>query len=68
MQEVAAREEAEALALAGNTSSAQQLLEIGSAHLEGELAAAAGEYGEAVAALRVAESRHASLVYMEPPP
>jgi hypothetical protein len=68
LEEVASKDEAEALMLAGMTSSAKQLLEIGSAHLEGELAADAGEYDEAVAALRVAESRHASLVYMEPPP
>ena len=68
LREVAARDETETLVLAGNTSSARQLLEIGSAHLEGELAAAAGEHDEAVAALRAAEHRHASLVYMEPPP
>ena len=68
LQAVAATEEAEALVLAGNTAPAQALLEIASAHLEGELAAAAGQHEDAIAALREAESRHAALAYMEPPP
>ena len=68
LQAIAATEAAEALLLAGNTAPARALLEIGSAHLEGEIAAATGRPEDALAALRLAESRHQSLVYMEPPP
>jgi tetratricopeptide (TPR) repeat protein len=68
LQAVTATEETETLVLAGNTAPARSLLEIASAHLQGELAAAAGQKDEAVAALRDAERRHAALVYMEPPP
>jgi tetratricopeptide (TPR) repeat protein len=64
----AAREEAATLLLAGLTSSARQLLEIGAAHLEGEIAAGDGDPETAIAALRLAVDRHQSLVYMEPPP
>ena len=62
------RDEAESLILAGGTSSARALLEIAHAHLEGEIAAAKGDYASAVAALEIASSRHAALAYMEPPP
>jgi hypothetical protein len=65
---IAASEAAQALPLAGNTSSAQALLLIGSAHLEGEIALAEGQQDDAVAALELAVSRHQGLVYMEPPP
>ena len=45
-----------------------RLLEIGSAHLDGEIAAANDDPEAALAALRVAVERHQSLAYMEPPP
>ena len=60
--------EAEALVLAGGTSSAQALLAIAEAHLEGELAAARGDHEAAIAALEAATVRHDALAYMEPPP
>jgi tetratricopeptide (TPR) repeat protein len=63
-----ARPEAEALILAGGTSSARTLLSIGAAHLEGELAAARGDVDAAVAALERATEVHDGLAYMEPPP
>jgi tetratricopeptide (TPR) repeat protein len=68
VREKAASDEAEALMLAGMTSSARKLLEIGSAHLEGEIAAADDDLETALAALGLAVERHQSLVYMEPPP
>ena len=64
----ASRPEAEALVLAGGTASARSLLEIGEAHLEGEIHAAAGETQQALTALEMAVSRQDALVYMEPPP
>ncbi len=63
-----ARPEAEALVLAGGTSSARRLLGIAEAHLEGEIAAKSGDTGAAVAALERATEQHDALVYMEPPP
>jgi tetratricopeptide (TPR) repeat protein len=59
---------ARALVLAGGTAPAATLLEIGVAHLEGELAAARGETGAALAALERAVVAQDALVYMEPPP
>jgi tetratricopeptide (TPR) repeat protein len=68
VREVGASDEAATLMLAGMTASARQLLEIGSAHLEGEIAAADDDPKAALTALRLAVERHQSLVYMEPPP
>jgi tetratricopeptide (TPR) repeat protein len=68
VRETAASDEAAELMLAGMTASARQLLEIGSAHLDGEIAAANDDPEAALAALRVAVERHQSLAYMEPPP
>ena len=68
LREVAATDAAAALGLASNTSTARDLLNIGSFHLEGEIAAAEGRAEEAVAALRTAVEWHQQLVYMEPPP
>ncbi len=62
------RPEAEGLMLAGGTASARRLLEIGQAHLAGELSAAAGARGVALVALRKAVAEQDALVYMEPPP
>ena len=56
------------LLLAGNTATAAALIAIGEAHLEGELAAAKGDTGAAVAALERAVTLQDALVYMEPPP
>ncbi len=64
----AAQPESESLILAGGTSSARALLEIGVDHLQGEIAVAAGRTDEAVAALESAIGRQDDLVYMEPPP
>ncbi len=61
-------ERAQTLVVAGGTAPAAQLLKIGVAHLEGELAAAQGNYDAAVAALQRAVALQDELVYMEPPP
>ena len=61
-------ERANTLVVAGGTAPAAQLLEIGVAHLEGELAAAQGDYDAAIAALQRAVALQDELVYMEPPP
>src|SRR5690606_6282477 len=50
------------------TASAATLLAIGSAHLEGEIAAELGDTDAAVAALEQAVERQDRLPYMEPPP
>jgi tetratricopeptide (TPR) repeat protein len=65
---VVAEPATQSLILAGGTSSATQLLEIGVAHLEGELAAERGETDVALAALERAVALQETLVYMEPPP
>jgi len=65
---VAEEPEVEALMLAGGTASASQLLEIGIAHLVGELAMARGETAAGIAALERAVALQDQLVYMEPPP
>jgi len=56
------------LILAGGTSSAQALLRIAAAHLDGELALAEDAAEDAVAHLRNAAALHDALPYMEPPP
>lgn len=58
----------EKLLLAGNTATASALLAIAEAHLAGELAAAQGDTGAAVAALERAVALQDALIYMEPPP
>lgn len=68
LRAVAASDAAEALGLASNTSTARDLLNIGSFHLEGEIAAAEDRPDDAVRALETAVSWHQQLVYMEPPP
>jgi tetratricopeptide (TPR) repeat protein len=65
---IAATDEAAALGLASNTSTARDLLNIGSYHLEGEIAAAEDRSDDAIRALETAVSWHQQLVYMEPPP
>jgi tetratricopeptide (TPR) repeat protein len=62
------REDARALILAGGAASAATLLEIGIAHLDGEIAIAEGRSDEAIEALELAAARHDALPYMEPPP
>ncbi len=65
----ASREGAAAkLMLAGGTASAQSLLSIAAAHLEGEHHAASGRLGPALASLERAVREQDRLVYMEPPP
>ena len=68
LREVADEEAAHQLVLAGGTATASQLLAIGDAHLEGELAAAAGDAERAARALTRAVSLQDGLAYMEPPP
>jgi tetratricopeptide (TPR) repeat protein len=68
LRTVAGSPEATALGLAGGTASAAALLGIGSAHLEGEIAAARGDTAAAVAALERAVAQQDALLYMEPPP
>jgi tetratricopeptide (TPR) repeat protein len=68
LRKIAARPEAGSLILAGGTASASTLLEIGDAHLAGEIAAASGDQVTAVAELRRAVEKQDALVYMEPPP
>ncbi len=68
LRAAAAKPENEALTIAGGTASASALLAIGAAHLEGEIAAADGRTGDAVAALERAVAAQDALVYMEPPP
>jgi tetratricopeptide (TPR) repeat protein len=68
LRATAASDAAQALGLASNTSTARDLLNIGSYHLEGEIAAAEGRPEDAVEALETAVSWHQQLVYMEPPP
>jgi tetratricopeptide (TPR) repeat protein len=65
---IAAEEGSETLVLAGGTASARRLLEVGAAHLEGELRAVGGDLDRAVEALASAVAQQDSLVYMEPPP
>jgi tetratricopeptide (TPR) repeat protein len=64
----AASPEAEALLVAGGTASASALLDIASAHLEGELSAARGDLEAAISSLERAVALQDQLVYMEPPP
>jgi len=59
---------AEALILAGGTSSAGNLLSIGLAHLDGEIALAQDRLDAALASLERATELHDGLAYMEPPP
>jgi tetratricopeptide (TPR) repeat protein len=59
---------AEDLPLSGGTANARALLQIGLAHLDGEIAIAAGEESRAVASLQRASELHDALPYMEPPP
>ena len=54
--------------LAGGTATAAQLLAIGVAHLEGEIAVADGRLEDAIAPLERATGLHDALAYMEPPP
>ena len=68
LRAAAERPQAQTLLLAGGTAPARELLEIGAAHLEGELEAARGQTDRAVAALEQAVARQDALVYMEPPP
>jgi len=68
LRAVASSDEAQALGLASNTSTARDLLNIGSYHLEGEIAAAEDRPDAAIEALETAVSWHQQLVYMEPPP
>jgi tetratricopeptide (TPR) repeat protein len=65
---IAAEDESEALILAGGTASARSLLEIGLAHLDGELRAARGDLDGATESLAGAVAKQDALVYMEPPP
>ena len=62
LNEVAATKQAKELLLAGMTAPANTLLDIGAAHLEGEIAAADGRPDAAIAALRTAEARHQARV------
>lgn len=64
LQEQAAQE----LLLAGGVAQAAQLLAIGAAHLEGELASAEGRRDDAVSALGRAVELQDAIPYMEPPP
>jgi tetratricopeptide (TPR) repeat protein len=68
LRAVAAEEGSAALVLAGGTASARSLLEIGVAHLDGELRAARGDLDGAAESLAGAVARQDALVYMEPPP
>lgn len=56
------------LILAGGTSSAQQLLEIGEAHLDAEILAASGDASGAAKRFEDAIAKQDGLAYMEPPP
>jgi tetratricopeptide (TPR) repeat protein len=56
------------LILAGGTSPASRLLQIGAEHLSGEIAAERDEWDEAVRALQAAVVLQDGLAYMEPPP
>jgi len=68
LRAVAAEPAATELLLAGGTATASALLEIGAAHLDGEIAAAQGLHAEAITALESAVTAQDALVYMEPPP
>jgi tetratricopeptide (TPR) repeat protein len=68
LRETASRPDAEGLTLAGGTASARTLLDIGDAHLDGEIEAASGNREAAIASLRRAVAQQDELVYMEPPP
>jgi tetratricopeptide (TPR) repeat protein len=68
LQAAGRTEGARALLLAGGTANAAQLLAIGIAHLEGEIAIAEGRFEDAVAPLERAVQLHDALAYMEPPP
>jgi hypothetical protein len=59
---------AQQLMLSGGVASAAQLLAIGRAQLEGELAALEGDVPAAIAALEDAVARQDAVPYMEPPP
>jgi tetratricopeptide (TPR) repeat protein len=59
---------AQALLLSGGVASAAQLLAIGRAQLEGELAAAEGDLPAAIGSLEDAVERQDAVPYMEPPP
>ncbi len=56
------------LILAGGTSSARQLLQIGEAHLGAEIHAATGNAADAFAQFEMAIALQDGLAYMEPPP
>jgi tetratricopeptide (TPR) repeat protein len=68
LREAAAAPPARDLVLAGGMARAADLLEIGAAHLEGELAAARGDTGAAVASLERAVALQDRIPYIEPPP
>jgi tetratricopeptide (TPR) repeat protein len=68
LQAAGRTERARELLLAGGTANAAQLLAIGIAHLEGEIAIAEGRFEDAVAPLERAVQLHDALAYMEPPP
>jgi len=68
VQKLQASPEAEALLLAGGTSTAANLLAIGADHLAGEIAATRGDTEVALTRLRAATERQDALAYMEPPP
>jgi tetratricopeptide (TPR) repeat protein len=59
---------AQELMLSGGVASAAQLLAIGRAQLEGELAAVEGDVPAAIASLEDAVERQDAVPYMEPPP
>jgi tetratricopeptide (TPR) repeat protein len=65
---IAAEAESESLVLAGGTATARTLLEVGAAHLEGELSAARGDLAGAAEFLAGAVAKQDALLYMEPPP
>ncbi len=68
LRAVAAQPAMQEFILAGGTAPASQLLGIGIADLDGELALARGETDEGIAALERAVELQDALVYMEPPP
>jgi tetratricopeptide (TPR) repeat protein len=68
LRAVAGQPAAAELIIAGGTSSAATLLQIGAHQLAGEIAAAGGAADVAVAELERAVSMQDALVYMEPPP
>ncbi|MEM7411538.1 MAG: hypothetical protein AAF430_15000 [Myxococcota bacterium] len=61
-------ERAAGLIVSGGVASVAALLEVGRAHLAGELAAAGKDYDSAIAQLTAAVDAQDALAYMEPPP